>query len=48
MARATFDNDLDLYLRPELLIQSAKLKPLAKAIVRLDYQVVLAPRNISS
>ena len=33
-------NDLDLFLRPELLIQSAKLKPLAKAIVRLGYQVV--------
>lgn len=33
-------NDLDLYLRPELLIQSAKLKPLAKAIARLGYQVV--------
>src|SRR4030042_3398556 len=33
-------NDLDLYLRPDLLIQSAKLKPLAKAFVRLGYQVV--------
>jgi hypothetical protein len=33
-------NDLDLYLRPELLIQSAKLKPLAEAISRLGYQVV--------
>jgi hypothetical protein len=33
-------NDLDLYLRPELLIQSAKLEPLAKAIGRLGYQVV--------
>lgn len=33
-------NDLDLYLRPELLIQSAKLKPLAEAITRLGYQVV--------
>jgi len=33
-------NDLDLYLRPELLIQSAKLKPLAEAIARLGYQVV--------
>lgn len=33
-------NDLDLYLRPELLIQSTKLKPLAKAIARLGYQVV--------
>jgi hypothetical protein len=33
-------NDLDLFLRPELLIDSAKLKPLADAILRLDYQVV--------
>ena len=33
-------NDLDLFLRPELLIDSAKLKPLAEAILRLDYQVV--------
>jgi hypothetical protein len=33
-------NDLDLYLRPELLIQSMKLKPLAEAITRLGYQVV--------
>jgi hypothetical protein len=33
-------NDLDLFLRPELLIHSAKLKPLARAIARLGYQVV--------
>ena len=33
-------NDLDLFLHPELLIESAKLKPLAEAIARLDYQVV--------
>ncbi len=33
-------NDLDLYLRPELLIQSVKLKPLAEAIARLGYQLV--------
>ena len=33
-------NDLDLFLRPELLIQSAKLRPLAEAITRLGYQVV--------
>ena len=33
-------NDLDLFLRPELLIHSAKLKPLAAAIDRLGYQVV--------
>ena len=30
-ARST--NDLDLFLRPELLIDSAKLKPLAEAIL---------------
>ncbi|MDD3927562.1 MAG: hypothetical protein PHT33_12980, partial [bacterium] len=34
-ARST--NDLDLYLRPELLIVSEKLEPLAKAIDRLGY-----------
>ena len=34
-------NDLDLFLRPELLIHSAKLKPLAVAIDRLGYQVVV-------
>jgi hypothetical protein len=33
-------NDLDLFLRPELLIESAKLKPMAKAIARLNYKVV--------
>lgn len=33
-------NDLDLFLRPELLIDSAKLKPLAEAILGLDYQVL--------
>lgn len=33
-------NDLDLFLRPELLIDSPKLKPLANAITRLGYQVV--------
>jgi hypothetical protein len=33
-------NDLDLFLRPELLIESAKLKPLAEAIDRLGYRVV--------
>jgi hypothetical protein len=36
--RAT--NDLDLFLRPELLIHPAKLKPLARAITSLGYQVV--------
>jgi hypothetical protein len=36
--RAT--NDLDLFLRPELLIYPAKLKPLAEALAGLGYQVV--------
>jgi hypothetical protein len=38
-------NDLDLFLRPELLIDSAKLKPLAEAIARLGYQVVPGAEN---
>jgi hypothetical protein len=33
-------NDLDLFLRPELLIESARLKPLAEAIARLGYKVI--------
>jgi hypothetical protein len=33
-------NDLDIFLRPELLIESEKLKPLAEAIERLGYQAV--------
>jgi len=33
-------NDLDLFLRPELLIESSKLKPLVSAITDLGYQVV--------
>lgn len=33
-------NDIDLFLRPELLIQATKLSPLAKAIARLGYHVV--------
>lgn len=33
-------NDLDLFLRPELLIESTKLRPLAKALTKLGYQVV--------
>jgi hypothetical protein len=33
-------SDLDLFLRPELLIEPAKLKPLAEAITRLGYKVV--------
>ena len=33
-------NDLDLFLRPELLIESVKIKPLAEAITMLGYKVV--------
>jgi hypothetical protein len=33
-------NDLDLFLRPELLIESSKLKPLVSAITELGYEVV--------
>jgi len=33
-------NDIDLFLRPELLIDAQKLKPLAAAISRLGYRVV--------
>jgi len=33
-------NDLDLFLRPELLIESSKLRPLVSAITDLDYKVV--------
>ena len=33
-------NDIDLFLRPELLIDSSKLKPLSEAISRLGYEVV--------
>ncbi|MCX5999510.1 MAG: hypothetical protein NTU41_07965 [Chloroflexi bacterium] len=38
-------NDLDLFLRPELLIQSAKLRPLAEAIARLGYRVAPGAEN---
>ncbi len=37
-ARST--NDLDLFLRPELLIDSARLKPLADALPRLGYSPI--------
>ena len=37
-ARST--NDLDLFLRPELLIHSARLEPLAATLRRLNYEVV--------
>jgi hypothetical protein len=33
-------NDIDLFLRPELLIEPGKLKPLAEAISSLGYRVV--------
>ncbi|PKN67820.1 MAG: hypothetical protein CVU57_00995 [Deltaproteobacteria bacterium HGW-Deltaproteobacteria-15] len=33
-------NDIDLFLRPELLIDSAKLEPLAAAISSLQYKVI--------
>ena len=33
-------NDLDLFLRPELLIESSKLRPLVSAITDLGYKVV--------
>lgn len=38
-------NDLDLFLRPELLIDSTKLRPLAEAITNLGYQVVPGAEN---
>ena len=38
-------NDLDLFLRPELLIESSKLKPLVNAITTLDYEVVSGAEN---
>jgi len=38
-------NDLDLFLRPELLIESERLKPLANAIAKLGYQVVRGAEN---
>lgn len=33
-------NDLDLFLRPELIIESAKLKPLGDALGNLGYEIV--------
>jgi hypothetical protein len=38
-------NDLDLFLRPELLIESSKLKPFAKAVKKLGYQVIPGAEN---
>jgi len=38
-------NDLDLFLRPELLIESTKLKPMVSAITGLGYQAVPGAEN---
>jgi len=38
-------NDLDLFLRPELLIESSRLIPLVSAITGLGYQVVPGAEN---
>jgi len=38
-------NDLDLFLRPEFLIESSKLKPMVSAIAGLGYQVVPGAEN---
>lgn len=38
-------NDLDLFLRPELLIDSSRLKPMVSAITGLGYQVVPGAEN---
>jgi len=38
-------NDLDLFLRPELLIKSSRLKPLVSAITALGYQVIPGAEN---
>jgi hypothetical protein len=38
-------NDLDLFLRPELLIQSTRLKPLAEAMKNLGYDAVPGAEN---
>jgi hypothetical protein len=38
-------NDLDLFMRPELIIHSGKLKPLADALAALGYAVVPGSEN---
>ena len=38
-------NDLDLFLRPELLIDSSRLKPIVSAITDLGYQIVPGAEN---
>ena len=40
-------NDIDLFLRPELLIESAKLKPLADAFTGLAIRLFQVPKNTS-
>ena len=42
-ARST--NDLDLFLRPELLIHAEKLRPMATALTKLGYAVVPGAEN---
>ncbi len=37
--------DIDLFLRPELLINSEKLKPLSQALLNLNYKPVPTARN---
>ena len=38
-------NDLDLFLWPEFLIDSTRLKPLAAALPRLGYEVIKGAEN---
>ncbi len=38
-------NDIDLFLRPELLIESSRLKPMVNAITGLGYKVVPGSEN---
>lgn len=38
-------NDLDIFLRPELLIAPGKLKPLSQAIEKLGYDVIESAKN---
>ncbi|OGS33259.1 MAG: hypothetical protein A2293_04345 [Elusimicrobia bacterium RIFOXYB2_FULL_49_7] len=42
-ARST--NDIDLFLRPELLIHSTKLKPLSQALKKLGYKAIPGAEN---
>ncbi len=36
-------NDLDVFLRAELLLDSSRLKPLREALSRLGYEVIKGP-----